>query len=148
MDRSRFGRSTLGNVSVDIMALNKASSRNQKILADVYQDLRRHFEKACVGCPYGWFLGRVTIHSTLQRQKQRPDFAGTWRLFFLPQCSCRSFSPARYGARCLWIRTNVSEPQNMGALSAAILPALAAGLAIERGFQFPDWRIGRMLERA
>jgi hypothetical protein len=53
MDRSRFGnkfgRSTLGNVSVDIMALNKAASRNQKILADV-----------------GWFLGWVAIHSSLQ----------------------------------------------------------------------------------
>jgi hypothetical protein len=49
MDRSRFGRSTLGNVSVYIMALNEAASRNQKILADVYQDIRRHFEKACVG---------------------------------------------------------------------------------------------------
>jgi hypothetical protein len=36
----------------------------------------------------------------------------------------------------------------MGALSSAIVPALAAGLAIERGFQFPYRRIGRMLERA
>jgi hypothetical protein len=43
MDRSRFGntfgKSTLGNVSVDIMALNKAPSRYQKVLADIYQDL-------------------------------------------------------------------------------------------------------------
>src|SRR5258705_11199202 len=114
MDRSRFGRSTLGNVSVDIMALNKASSRNQKILADVYQDLRRHFEKACVGCPYGWFLGRGTIPSTLQRQKKRPDFGGTWRLFFLPPCSCRSFSPARFCPRCHWFRKNVTQPQKQG----------------------------------
>jgi hypothetical protein len=36
----------------------------------------------------------------------------------------------------------------MGALAAAIVPAFAAGLAIERGFQFPYRRIGRMLEGA
>jgi hypothetical protein len=36
----------------------------------------------------------------------------------------------------------------MRALAAGIGPAFAARLAIERGFQFPDWRIELMLEGA
>jgi peptidoglycan/LPS O-acetylase OafA/YrhL len=37
---------------------------------------------------------------------------------------------------------SVGEPQDVGALPAAVLPAFAAGLAIQRSFQFPDWGIG------
>ena len=50
-------------------------------------------------------------------------------------------------ASAFWALSRVAL-QDQDAHTAGIGPAFAARLAIERGFQFPDWRIELMLEGA
>src|ERR1700676_3493714 len=82
----------------------------------------------------------------LRRSNSSNLSPGISRGFFVP----RNFLSLLL-SRCLrWLRLwfCVSQPVDVRALPPAVVPAFAAGLAIQRGFQFPDRFIRRMLERA